>query len=231
MEIFLEATMKVETAIILVDKNQQFEDSKEQRIYSMIYEASGDGILEKKELEKWCRGKYNTILDWFDEILKEEKNKLVQEGLIVKKEVTTMKIFKSTKYEVTNELTEIAMQLAGLKKYLKEYTLIKEREAIEVQLFENYLVYAQLMGIAKEVAKEFKDLYPEIIEQSHYSSYDDVLFIHYCSRSGIASANSARQAAQSYSSGGGGFSSGGGGGGSFGGGGGRRRLPLEFKIY
>ena len=103
---------------------------------------------------------------------------------------------------------------------MKEYTLIKDRETIEVVIFEEYLIYAQIMGIAKEVAKEFKDIYPEIIEQSNFSSYDNIIFINMCASSGIFHAESARTRAESYSSGGGGFSSGGGGGGSFGGGGG-----------
>ena len=151
-------------------------------------------------------------------MIKEERDKLVEEGLIETKQ--TKNIFSNIKYEVTYELTRQANELAGLKRYLIDYTLIKDREAIEVELFENYLIYAQLMGIAKQVSKEFKDLYPELIEQTHYASYDNVMFIHYCSRSGISAASSAKSAAESYSSGGGGFSSGGGGGGSFGGGGG-----------
>ena len=130
------------------------------------------------------------------------------------------------------QLKDEALKIAGLKRYLLEYTLIKEREAIEVTLFEDYLIYAQLIGIAKQVSKEFKDLYPEMIETSHFNSYDDILFIHYCSQSAISSAVNAERdeqirAASDYSSGGGGFSSGGGGGGSFGGGGGRRRFPLK----
>ena len=68
-----------------------------------------------------------------------------------------------------------------------------------------------------------------MIEQTNYRSYDNIIYINYCSSRGVASANSARAAAQSYSSGGGGFSSGGGGGGSFGGGGGGRRFPLKHK--
>ena len=43
--------------------------------------------------------------------------------------------------------------------------------AIEVKLFEEYLILAQMMGIAKKVAKQFKNLYPEII----YTSYDYIL--------------------------------------------------------
>ncbi len=84
-----------------------------------------------------------------------------------------------------------------------------------------------MMGIAKEVAKQFKDLYPDIIEQSNFGSYDNIVFVNMCATHGISQANSAKARAESYSSGGGGFSSGGGGGGSFGGGGGRRRIPLK----
>lgn len=218
---------KMDTAIALLDKNTIFEDSREQELFNMLYEASGDGILEKKEFEKWCKGKYSKILNWFDKIIKEEGQELVNEGSIIETQTKVLGIFKGKIYTVTDSLTSEAINLQGLKKYLKEYTLIHEREAIEVELFENYLIYAQLMGIAKEVAKEFKDLYPDLIEQTNYNSYDNIMFIHYCSASGISSATSARSAAQSYSSGGGGFSSGGGGGGSFGGGGGRWRIPLK----
>ena len=91
-----------------------------------------------------------------------------------------------------------------------EYTLIKDREAIEVELFENYLIYAQMLGIANQVSKQFKELYPDMIEQTHYNSYDNITYINLCATRGISRASSARAAAESYSSGGGGFSSGGG---------------------
>ena len=108
-----------------------------------------------------------------------------------------------------------------------DYTLIKDREAIEVELFEDYLIFAQMLGIAKKVAKEFKDLYPEIMEQSCFTSYDYFMFICLTSNHGMSTANAAKTRAESYSAGGGGFSSGGGGGGSFGGGRRWRRFPLN----
>lgn len=218
---------KEDTVVILNETNPELiVDEKEKALFKMLYEASEDGILENKEFEKWCKKSYSKILSWFDEMIDREKEKLVNEGLITVEEKTSMKIFKSKQYTATKSLKEEAIQLAGLKRYLKEYTLIKEREAIEVHLFEEYLIYAQMMGIAKEVAKEFKELYPDLIEQSSYGTYDNIIFIHMCSTHGISQANAAKARAESYSSGGGGFSSGGGGGGSFGGGGGRRRLPL-----
>ena len=223
---------KEDTVIILneTDPETSIKNEKERKIFKMLVEASKDGILENKEFEKWCKKSYSRILGWFDDILREEKNKLVEEGLITVEEKTSMKIFTNKVYTATPELKQEAIELAGLKRYLKEYTLIKDREAIEVTIFEEYLICAQLLGIAKQVAKDFKDLYPEIIEQSKYSSYDNIVFINYCAASGISSANSARAAAQSYSSGGGGFSSGGGGGGSFGGRWRRRRIPLIINI-
>ena len=111
-----------------------------------------------------------------------------------------------------------AKELKGLKKFLEEFTLIDKREAIEVALFEEYLMFAQILGIADKVSKQFKKLYPDIIQNYNYD-FDDVFLIYAISSSGISKANTAKSRAESYSSGGGGFSSGGGGGGSFGGGG------------
>jgi len=213
---------KKENTVVVLKKTDSslIRDEKEKELFKMLYEASKDGYLENKEFEKWCGKSYSKILLWFDEIINREKDELAIEGLIKVKENVTLKIFKSKVYTATPELKQEAIELAGLKRYLNEYTLIKDRQAVEVQLFEEYLIFAQIMGIAKKVAKEFKELYPEIIEQSNFTSYDNIVFIHSCSSRGISQANEAKSRAESYSSGGGGFSSGGGGGGSFGGGGG-----------
>ena len=82
-------------------------------------------------------------------------------------------------------------------------------------------MFAYIFGIADKVAKQFKNLYPEIASemQNNNLDYNTFLFINTLSTRSVAAASSARSAAESYSSGGGGFSSGGGGGGSFGGGG------------
>lgn len=213
---------KENTVIVLNETNPEnsIENIEERILFKMLYEASKDGILENKEFEKWCKKSYSRILRWFDSILKEAKSKLIQDSSIIIEEKTFLKVFKYKVHTATAKLKQEAIELAGLKRFLKEYTLIKDREAIEVLMFEEYLIYAQIMGIAKQVAKDFKDLYPEIIEQSSFNSYDNIIFINYCSTRGISVAQTAKSRAESYSSGGGGFSSGGGGGGSFGGGGG-----------
>ena len=96
---------------------------------------------------------------------------------------------------------------------------------MEVNLWDEYLMFAYLFGIADKVAKQFKNMYPEIISQMEECNfnYDTIIFVNNISVRSVSAATSARTAAQNYSSGGGGFSSGGGGMGSFGGGGGGSR--------
>ncbi len=195
-------------------------NDKEKDLFNMMFVASIDGVLEGKEFELWCKTSYEKIISWFDDIIRDEKEKLVADEIITVQDKKRFKLFSYKQYSATPQLRQEALQIAGLKRFLKDYSLIKDRTAIEVKLFEEYLIYAQMIGIAKEVANEFKDLYPDIIEQSHYDSFDTILFINMYASRGASSAYSAKERAENYSAGGGGFSSGGGGGGSFGGGGG-----------
>lgn len=211
---------KEETAIDLT-KDEVFDNILELELYKMMKEASEDGILESKEFEKWCKKNYKTILSWFDKVIDEETDKLTNQGKITLTKKTTMKVFKSNVLAVNSSLKEDAIKLKGLKNFLEEFSRMDDKEAIEVNMWEYYLIYAQILGIADKVAKQFKKLYPELIENTEYGyTYNDIIFINMISFRGMNMATSSMQRAQSYSSGGGGFSSGGGGGGSFGGGGG-----------
>lgn len=208
---------KKEDTVIIFEQNSSFENAIEADLFRYMYEASIDGILESREFEKWCSTHYKKILDWFNKVLDYENKILEEEGKLVKEEVVSFKVFKSIKYTVDESLYDEAVQMKGLKTFFEEFKNMEDKKAIEVSLWEEYLMYAQLFGIAKEVAKEFKKIYPDVITDY---SYESVIFIQNISYSGMSSANTAKSRAESYSSGGGGFSSGGGGGGSFGGGGG-----------
>ena len=208
------------TAIYLKDDFLS-DNSLEVELYKMMKKASNDGILESKEFEKWCRKNYRKILSWFDNVIDYETSILMSEGKISQIEKVNLKIFKSKVLVVDSSMKEEAIKLEGLSKFLKEFSRIDKKEAIEVSIWEYYLIYAQILGIADKVAKQFKKLYPELFENKEYSyNFNDIIFIQTISRDGIDSAISSRSRANSYSSGGGGYSSGGGGGGSFGGGGG-----------
>lgn len=208
---------KKEDTTIVFTEGATLDTEVEDKLYQFMYTASKDGILESKEFEKWCKNNYSKIFKWFDEVLDYENNKLIEEGKLIEKEKTTLKIFKSTYYSVDPAMYGEAINMKGLKEFFKEFENMKDKEAIEVNLWEEYLMYAQIFGVADKVAKQFKELYPDVITDDTYSS---MVFVHDISHTAMVSASTAKSRAESYSSGGGGFSSGGGGGGSFGGGGG-----------
>lgn len=207
--------LKKEESKIVLSDNFIANNEYEMKLHKMLLEASKDGILESNEFEKWCKNNYGKILRWFDDILDYETEKLLSEGLL-------QKVEKGSKVQITDKFIEEACLVKGVKEFLLEFSRINEKEAIEVNLWDMYLIYAQIFGIADKVAKQFKKLYPNEIEtynERYGYGFDDILFINMISTSGMSTAMSSRDKANSYSSGGGGFMSGGGGGGSFGGGG------------
>lgn len=207
-----------ETSVVDLTMNPTFEDTLEKELFDIMYSASGDGILETKELEKWCRKNYEKFFGLFKRITNREIDRLKSEGHIYKR---VNKEDCKQKNVMDDKIYNDSIELYGLKMYLQKFSDMKHKEAIEVHLWDEYLMFAYIFGIADKVARQFKNLYPEIVEkmQANNFDYDTFLFINTISNRSVSAASSARSAAQSYSSGGGGFSSGGGGGGSFGGGG------------
>jgi len=210
--------------VITFVKEPENINEHEKNLYRYMLEASGDGKLEKDEFKKWCKKHYSKILGITDKMLKYERDELIKEHSIVDKVDDKGLLFKYQKhtYLVKDNMYDEAIQMKGLKKFLNEFSQIDKKEPIEVHIWDEYLMYAQIFGIADKVMERFKKLYPEIMDemQNYNFDYNTFVFINSVSTSGVSAASAARSAAQSYSGGGGGFSSGGGGGGSFGGGGG-----------
>ncbi len=212
---------KEESAIVLKSDTFTSDNELELELHHMMAEASKDDVLESKEFEKWCKNNYNKILKWFDKVIDSETDKLIIEGKIT--ETVKNNLFKTKVLKVDPSMKEEGVKLKGLKNFLEEFSRIDDKTAIEVNLWEYYLIYAQILGIADKVAKQFEKLYPELLEDTYNKvgcSFTDFVFINSLAHTSMHAAISSRQRAQSYHSGGGGFSSGGGGGGSFGGGGG-----------
>ena len=203
-----------DTNIIDLTKNPTFEYDLEKLLFDIMYEASGDGILETKEFEKWCRRHYEKFLNVFNNITNDGVSKLKNEGHVYKR---TNKAECKKKDVMDDKIYVDSTRLYGLKLYLTEFSRMDTKEVMEVKLWDEYLMFAYLFGIADKVAKQFKNLYPEVIEQMENANidYNTLIFVNNISNSSVRAASGAR-AAENYSSGGGG-------GGSFGGGGGGSR--------
>ena len=99
---------------------------------------------------------------------------MIEEG-----KIKLIQVKKSICYEVDQSMMDEAKQLAGLKKFLKEFSSIHEKRPIEISLWQEYLIYAQMFGIAEVVAKQFEKFYPEInINQSSFD-FSDILQVSF----------------------------------------------------
>ena len=190
-------------------------DDVEDDLFSMALKASGSNlILEKGEFEKWSVKNYTKLTAWPDRAIARGKSWFNNKGY-----------FKSSGV-CTEEGALQACHLIEFQNYLKDFTLSSERFAPEVALWKDYLVFAQLFGIADKVAKQFQKLYPADFDRFAGQMGVDTATIlntmHWTNNISTKAFSNAVSRAGSVSGGGGHSSFGGGGGfsgGGFGGGG------------
>ena len=190
------------------------EDPLEREVYRAACDAAGEnGILEENEFRKWSESHYMKVNLWPHDA-----------------SLNGIKVWKDLPRETRCELPRF-------RNFLQDFTISDQREVPEVTLWKDYLVFAQLFGIADKVSKSFRQLYPEqyaaYMAQSHLGSGQDFLtslnavstsFYHAARSKQMSVAADARSHSYSSStahtrySGGGGHSSRRGGGGHSGGG-------------
>ena len=201
-------------------KVPQTNDVMEEQLYKLITSASGDDlVLRNDELTRaFNRG---SVAENFVKNYNKNANSAAENlNLLYKKPG-----FLFSSYDVfTEQGRGEAIKQKGFIKFLKDFTLINEREAVEVALWDEYLVLATLFGLGEKVLEKFKSLDPSYT-YAGYTGLDPVLMYHVVNNVGT-SVNHAYQSNRSSSAshgGGGSMSSGGGGGFSGGGSGGGGR--------
>lgn len=200
------------------------ENPLEEELLSFFRSAAGTNkILETKDFKRWCSKNYSKLDAWFSKVDLYGKKELIDdESLIVNNLETkfiSMKIPQHKEIYATKFREEL-YHVAGFKNFLLEFSSIEQKQVQEVRLWEDYLIFASVLGLAEKVEKELGRLYPNFNQYSQLDYSYTSIATRYFIYSGMRSSTRARNAAQMRSSGGGGGSSFGGGGGSFGGGGG-----------
>ena len=205
---------KVSFRINTVDENEI--EHWDKKLYAILKaSAGGDGILEPLEMKLYCRD-HPSILRAF----------LSRCKLSGEERLDELKCSKKGRYNAVTYLSEEGIKmlsdLYGLKKYLKEFSLIDERTVNDTYIWQEYLIYATLFGIADEVADQLVKVYPQLEPQVTVYRRD-IYFARTCRRymySNMMKTEHASRTSASYGSGGRVSIGGGGGfrGGGFGGG-------------
>lgn len=196
----------------------------EKRLLTFFRQAAGsNGVLETKEFEKWCGNHYEEIEEWFSSIDLYIKDIYQKKGLYSLESIPTKVLgFNTTKEVETYDVSirEEMEHILGFKYFLEEMSLIDEKSVIEVKMWEEYLIFASILGIADKVEEQLGKLCPTFNEQSELDTIYTMHMIHTFTRNSMYSATNAAQAnasagfggSSSFGGGGGGFSGGGGGG-------------------
>ena len=190
------------------EKAPEFKDGCESHLYNKAVEAAGaNRILENGEFKAWANKHSTSLVNWPKMVEKEGKAALAA---------------------YPGDKVSEAGKLLQFKNFLSEFTLAKEREVPEVGLWGQYLVFAQLFGIADKVSAGLSKLYPDQFAEFSRSYGMESQMMSSLLHSWTINANDAYKTAynrqmessssSSRSSGFGGHSSFGGGGGFSGGG-------------
>lgn len=174
------------------------------RLHHIFKVAAGeDSVLEARELRSFMKNKANqSTTESFAKSLHE----------------STMSIYACQRQR------EEVRKLFGLRKFLKEFSLMDERGIKDVTLWKDYMVYATLFGISNQVIRDMRKINPEFFELDNIADQMvasvEVPAIYTVLHQGISEAYINKLAREYQASGGSSRSFGGGGHSSFGGGGG-----------
>lgn len=208
---YLKASRALEGPIKLTFTDKDFRqlDPSAQDFYKILKDAAGgDHVLEDKEFSSWARGHDTEVYNWSSEA--------------ITRSLTFLKHKAWRNYgKYSREGQTEVRHLVGLRKFLEDFTLVKERETVEAGLWKEYLVYAALFGLAEKVSRQLKDIDPALFAQTFPFDPEVLPSLLVVSESLASSLRSAVVTGNPhYSSGDGGSSDGYGGSTSYGGGGG-----------
>lgn len=105
-------------------------------------------------------------------------------------------------------------QWKAFKKYMEDFSLLKDKEVPALVVWEKYLVFATAFGISEKVLKQLKVIYPEItnMDSAMYNTYSYIYIMNSVNIGNCINSSVYSAVSSSGSGAGGGFSGGGGGG-------------------
>ena len=180
----------------------------------VVKAARDDEILQENEFSNYLKKTSNqTSFKSLQETLKQDSLSYAREHNLL----NTSDRGKWT-YRYNENGKKFTENLIKYYNYLKDFSLLSEREISEIKVWKNLLIYATLYDVADEVEKQLKKLSPEFlrnIDMDVESLHTAVIYSNAFSNDFV---DAYSRSVEEASDGGGGFTSIGGGDDSFGGG-------------
>jgi len=150
----------------LLDKNSRYNNTLEDDLFRMFVSSTNSNkILEKNEFKKYCKKNFRTLNSWFNSVSDSGRSYYFANKYITTEQKVINNILRKENRWITvyNEvLRNEAVKVIGLNKFLLDFGRMYEKGSIEVELWNYYLICAELFGIADKVKKEMKHLIPDM---------------------------------------------------------------------
>lgn len=199
------------TDLLLVQRPQG-DNHYGKQLYDLMEQAGGeDRVVSQKEMKRLCREKPELLRQFIDGAMGEGHRYLTERQCLKRPEPKSIR-------HLTDAGKQELGELIGLKRFLTDFSLLNERTVEATAVWQDYMVYAMLFGIADKVVRQLKVLYPAAL--SEIEAYDRrIVFAHsYCHAMFSSMRAREMELEAKRSSGSGGHASFGGGGGFSGGG-------------
>ncbi|WBB31072.1 DUF2207 family protein [Parvimonas micra] len=195
--------------------NNDFEEKVERKLFAMFAGAAGaDGILQENEFSDYLEDTDNQEeFESIEEDLEELSNEYASKNDLFEK--SSKGKYSHTYSEKGKEFTA---KLVKNYNYLKDFSLLSEREISEIKVWKYLLIYATLYDVADVVEKQLKQLSPELLRNAGVDLDTLHAAVIYSDVFSTDFADAYASSVEKASDGGGGFTSTGGGDDSFGGG-------------
>jgi len=134
-------------------------------IYDLLVLASkSDQILQEHELEEYCSMNHTAVMLLVDNALNDGNSTLA--------EIYSYDNSKAAQPLGLSQRGEnLLLKIMGFKKFLLEFSLIGERTIAESLIWQDYLVFATLFGIADKAIEQFAKVYPDATKYCENARY------------------------------------------------------------
>lgn len=204
-------TKEVEEDVIHILKQPEFESEFEEDFFRYLILAKGEKDYARKDDLKKLIEEDSEVFSAMITNAKAEARRLAN----VKGYIDSGR----KKFNLTEKGIEEAEKYYGYVRFLDDFTLMAEKESIEVHIWDEILIIATAIGKGEKVLKEFKEIAPDYEFANSIDIYDTWFIVNsytnsaYSTYSTYTSSSYSGYGGSSSFSGGGGFSGGGSGGG------------------
>ena len=175
-----------------------------------------DGRITQDSFEKYMKKRHKSLENLAQRIEKSSLDSLLAKGYVEKIKIAKRSGKTKEKIHLTPKGMDLYKNFVGFKNYLEDYNKIDPSQIENIDILNQYMIFAAMYGISEDVYDRFVDVYPTYASSGFYNYY----MIHHINS--YAHTTSSGGTSSSYAGGGGSASFGGGAGGFGGGGGGGR---------